>query len=241
MINELISAKEKAEEMNQIKSYFFANMSHELRTPLIGILGYSELLQTYLVDYKSYTSLAKTIHQSGRRLLETLNNILKISKIEAEKVEYRLTGKDIITIINEVIDLYIPLAISFKTKLVKEFERESVYAIVDETLFREVMNNLVNNAIKFSEEKEVHIEVGTNNDKVIIKVIDNGIGIPVFKQELIWEAFRQASEGFGRNFEGTGLGLTITKKYIELMNGTISLESEEGKGTIFIIELQKAD
>lgn len=241
MINELISAKEKAEEMNQIKSYFFANMSHELRTPLIGILGYSELLQTYLVDYKSYTSMAKTIHQSGRRLLETLNNILKISKIEAEKVEYRLTGKDIITIINEVIDLYIPLAISFKTKLVKEFERESVYAIVDETLFREVMNNLVNNAIKFSEEKEVHIEVGTNNDKVIIKVIDNGIGIPVFKQELIWEAFRQASEGFGRNFEGTGLGLTITKKYIELMNGTISLESEEGKGTIFIIELQKAD
>lgn len=241
MIAELIAAKEKAEEMNRVKSYFFANMSHELRTPLIGILGYSELLQDYLSDKEEIFQMAETIHSSGMRLMDTLNNILTISKIEAEKVEYKLKDLDIIPVINNVIRLFTPTAKYARINILSYYESEIVYCYADSNLFKEIMNNLISNAIKFSNHNDVTVVVKKDGKKSIIKIIDHGIGIPKDKQDIIWEAFRQVSEGLGRGFEGTGLGLTISKKYCEYLKGSIYFESEEGKGTTFTVELPLSD
>jgi PAS domain S-box-containing protein len=234
---ELFEAKEKAEEMNRVKSFFFANMSHELRTPLIGILGFSEILQEYLTANEETSKMAESIHSSGMRLLETLNNVLRITKIEAEKVEYKLSEQDIIPIINGVIVNHKPFARHSGINLFFEHDDISINCTTDKNLLHEVINNLVGNAIKYSDKSDVTVRVKKQKDTVSIKVIDKGIGIPIDKQELIWEAFRQASEGRNRGFEGTGLGLTIAKKYTSLIKGKIYFESEEGKGTTFTIEL----
>jgi PAS domain S-box-containing protein len=234
---ELREAKEKAEEMSRVKSFFFANMSHELRTPLIGIMGYSEILQDVIRENEDALGMAKTIHKSGTRLLDTLNNILRISKIESERVECKPENKDIITLLKEIVNLYIPTAKSRSISLNFEFVEQEIICSIDERLFRDVLNNLINNAIKYTLKGSITVKVYRENGKVIIKIIDTGIGIPKERQKVIWEAFRQVSEGIGRGFEGTGLGLTISKKYIEMMGGDISLKSEEGVGSEFTIEL----
>lgn len=147
---ELIEAKEKAEEMSRVKSFFFANMSHELRTPLIGIMGYSEILQDVIRENENALGMAKTIHKSGTRLLDTLNNILRISKIESERVECKPENKDIITLLKEIVNLYIPTAKSRSISLNFEFVEQEIICSIDERLFRDVLNNLINNAIKYT-------------------------------------------------------------------------------------------
>jgi PAS domain S-box-containing protein len=237
LIAELFAAKEKAEEMNRVKTSFFANMSHELRTPLIGILGFSELLKDYL-DHNSETyKMAQTVHSSGTRLLETLNNILRISKIEAERVECKLDNFNIIPLIKDVIKLFQPAAKYSGIDLLFDCVEEEILCYTDDKLFHEIMNNLVHNAIKFSGEGCITVEVKKEKEFAVINVIDNGIGIPADKQDVIWEAFRQVSEGIGRGFEGTGLGLTISKRYTELIKGKIHFVSEEGKGSTFTVEV----
>lgn len=237
LIAELYAAKEKAEEMNRVKTSFFANMSHELRTPLIGILGFSELLKDYLEHESETYKMAQTVHSSGTRLLETLNNILRISKIEAERVECKLDSFNIIPLIKDVIKLFQPAAKYSGIDLLFDCDEEEILCYTDDKLFHEIMNNLVHNAIKFSGEGCITVEVKKEKEFAVINVIDNGIGIPADKQDLIWEAFRQVSEGIGRGFEGTGLGLTISKKYTELIKGKIYFKSEEGKGSTFTVEV----
>lgn len=236
MIEELIRAKENAEEMNKVKSVFFANMSHELRTPLNGILGFSELLQEELSSYSDLKGMAETINKSGNRLLETLNMILNISKLEAEMVDLNFSKINIVPIIEETVKLYSPIAQRKKLDLRFITSCDNIECLLDLNLLNSIVNNLVNNAIKYTKEGYVSVEVKIENESAIIKVTDTGIGIPKSKQRQIWEEFRQVSEGFNRSFEGTGLGLTITKKYIGLMNGEISLESEENKGSVFTVK-----
>lgn len=233
--NNLLLAKEKAEEMNKVKSYFFANMSHELRTPLIGILGFSEFLLEEYSENPEAADMAKTIYQGGHRLLDTLNMILNFSKIESDKTQFTLKEKNIIPLIKESVNLYSAFAAQSNIKLNLNIENEHIKCLVDENLFTNSINNLINNAVKFTPEGYVTVVTEINENNAIIKVIDTGIGIPKEKLDVIWDEFRQVSEGFSRSFEGTGLGLTIAKKYIELMGGNISAESEVGKGTTFIV------
>lgn len=235
---ELVRAKEKAEEMNRVKSSFFANMSHEIRTPMIGILGYTELLEEKVEDPVVNTML-QTIHKSANRLMETLNLILEVSKIDAGKVKVTIDKTDVVQVVREVQELFTKTAT--KKNLFMRFNatKEVIPVLTDAELLRQVVNNLVNNAIKFTDSGGIFLEVTEDavRQTVTIKVQDTGIGIPKDQQELIWEEFRQISEGFGRSFEGTGLGLSITRKFVQKLHGEIWLESEEGKGATFYVSL----
>ena len=240
METDLIRAKEKAEEMNRLKSNSFANMSHELRTPFVGLMGYAEFLSQSVTDAED-KEMALGILDSSKRLKDTLDKILELSKLESSKIEIKTTDVDLCSIINDAHKTFIKLAEQKNLYLNKRLNVSPCLIRTDEQLLREILINLVNNAIKFTHNGgvEIHLDkkVKGNNAYLAIEVKDTGIGIPDDKRDIIWEEFRQVSEGLNRSFEGTGLGLAIAKKYAELLNGKISLESIEGKGSSFILEL----
>lgn len=240
LVEDLIVAKDKAEEMNRVKSYFFANMSHELRTPLIGILGFSEMLRDTLEYDEDLHNMAEVIYGGGQRLLNTLNLILNISKLEANLLEVKLEDVDILPFLRKIFETYTLLAKRAKLKYQFHIAAAQIICTVDANLFNNIFDNLLNNAIKFTSDGGVELSATIQGTHAIVKVSDTGIGIAKNKQEIIWEEFRQASEGLSRSFEGTGLGLTIAKKYTEAMGGKIFIESEEGKGTTFTVELPLA-
>lgn len=232
----LEEARNKAEEMNRVKSLFLSNMSHEFRTPLVGILGFSEVMMAEAKDH-DMKEMAALINSGGTRLLETLNFILDFSDTESEKfnLNYELTNVN--AIVNDVVNIFSKTI--QKNNLIIEYksENQEINANIDPRLFRQIINNLVNNAIKYTNEGSIEVSLFTNLEKLILKVKDTGIGIEKDKINVIFEEFRQVSEGINRRFIGTGLGLTLTKKFIELMNGTIRVISEINKGTEFIVEL----
>ncbi len=240
LTDELIRAKDKAEEMNRIKSYFFANMSHELRTPFVGIIGFSELLVESLSDpdLKGY---AEQILKSAKRLTDTLNKILNITRLEHEKYQPNFTSVDVNKAITELASLYSQAAKVNNSIIKTNLLFENHYIKSDKKLLDEILTNLINNAVKFTNNGRIEITSRSikTDDKDALEIIvsDTGVGIPQNMQEIIWQEFRQASEGYNRTFEGTGLGLTITKKYVDILGGEISLESELGIGTIFTIHL----
>lgn len=234
----ILKAKEKAEEANRLKSNFLSNMSHELRTPLIGILGYSEIMMNELAN-SNYGEMASTIYQSGSRLLETLNMILTLSKVESEKVNLNLTDVSLTDLVDEVRILFDSVARKKNIQLTSSYPKEGLSIKTDPKIIREILNNLVNNAVKYTEKGSVEIEVKRNEltGEIMIRVKDTGIGIPKDKLNIIFEEFRQASEGLARNFEGTGLGLSITKKFVQLLGGKIFVESQVGIGSVFTVVL----
>lgn len=237
---ELRLAKDKAQAMSRLKSNFLANMSHELRTPLIGILGYSELLlDQYSAD--EIEKFAKSIHKGASRLMETLNMILDFSIIESDKLELTLTEVRVDEILRNCIKQMHNLAINKHITLSLELPETPLTIFTNERMTREVFYNLLNNAVKYTSTGGVCIRVETetiNSEAwVVIKFIDTGIGIDKINQSIIWEEFRQVSEGMERGYEGTGLGLTISKRFIEKLGGTIHLESELGVGSTFTVRL----
>lgn len=233
---EVIKAKERAEEINRLKTNFLTNMSHELRTPLVGILGAAQILEDELKN-SAYKEWVDIILQAGNRLLETQGLILDFSKIEAEKITPKFFKVPLNDVITAVANLFESIASKKGLFLKVEVPDLPFYVKLDERLLREVLSNLVNNAIKYTRKGGVTINLSEENEYVVIKVIDTGIGIPEDKFEYIFEEFRQVSEGIGRGFEGSGLGLTITKRFVELMRGIITVESILGKGSIFTVKL----
>lgn len=235
---ELIEAKETAEEMSKLKSNFLANMSHELRTPLIAILGYTEILKTE-IEHREWNEMISTIMVSGKRLLETLNLILDLSKVEADKVQVNYNEINIAEEVADIANLFTPVAQKKNLYLKYKIESDTVMARLDKRLFHSIITNLVNNAIKYTDKGGINIELNIVNsggkDYSMISVIDTGIGIAKEDQETIFDEFRQVSEGYNRYFEGAGLGLTIAKKFTEKMGGGISLQSEIGKGSTFTV------
>ncbi|MBI1933845.1 MAG: PAS domain S-box protein [Ignavibacteriales bacterium] len=240
IMQELVDAKDKAEEMNRVKSIFFANMSHELRTPFVGIMGYADLLSQSLTDPEE-KEMAIGLLNTAKRMRDTLTKILNLSKLEFNEIEYRPNRFDVAVTLNTIYkEFYISAQKkNIVLKIIKDFESLEINS--DESLLFEILNNLVSNAVIYTEKGEIiisaSIEKKNNKDILIIKVIDTGIGIPKDKQEIIWQEFRQASEGTTRNYQGIGLGLSIAKKYANLIGARIYLESEIGKGTHFYIEI----
>jgi len=233
---ELIKAKDNAEEMSRAKSYFFANMSHELRTPLIGINGFAELLIELLKE-PELKEMAENILKSGKRLSETLNLILDITKFESDKVDFKLESLELVSETEAIINLYEQTVQRKGIYLRSTFSNPTIYLDTDRRAYWSILNNLINNAVKFTVEGGIIVSVSLKDNYVEIKVVDTGIGLEKKDQEIIFEEFRQASEGLNRNFEGTGLGLSITKKLVEKFAGKITVESEFGKGCAFSVLL----
>ncbi len=235
---EILNAKEKAEEMNRLKSTFLANMSHELRTPMIGILGFAEILNIELQD-PALKDYANTIYISGKRLTETLNTILHFSTLESEKWKRKFETVNIVKVITEVVNHY--LSDAREKNLIMEYQssNKQIWARLDEKMFSQVISHLVNNAIKFTSKGNIKVEssLEKDNDKLwaTIKVTDTGIGIPNELLDIIFEPFRQGSEGLNREYQGTGLGLTIAKKYTAIMGGRIDVQSKKETGSVFTI------
>ena len=241
---ELMISKEKAEEASRLKSHFLSLMSHELRTPMVGIIGYSEVLMDELTDpeYKQY---AANLNESALRLKDTLESILILSKLESQTqtvhpVLFNITSRAI-----ELSKNFHRQASQKGVELIVINHSKAADVVLDKTMFDIIVNNLLSNAVKYTDKGTVTIELFDeilNGEKFYcLKVSDTGIGIPKDKQEMIFEEFRQVNEGMSRNFEGVGLGLSLVKNYVERLNGFISLESEEGKGSEFTVKLKPWD
>jgi PAS domain S-box-containing protein len=235
---QLLESKEKAEELNRVKSNFLANMSHELRTPLVGILGFAELLKEKLKE-KPVVDMADRILTSAGRLMDTLNLLLDLSRIEAKKVDIKLYPNRISELVESQILVFEAVAERKNLFLETEIIDHNLFANVDEQIIRQIINNLVNNALKYTYTGGVTVSVDsiTEDSKSYARVIvkDTGIGIPEESLGLIFQEFRQVSEGFNRHFEGTGLGLTITKNFVEMMDGQIKVKSTVGSGSTFTV------
>jgi len=240
MNKELIVAKEKAEEMNRLKTSFLANMSHEIRTPMVGILGVAGVLKNESEDLW-VQKMAGIILKSGSRLMETLSQILDLSSLESENLKINWVSFDLVNTLREVIELYVEMAVEKDLFLKTEISIPALRVVSDERMIRQALSNLINNAVKFTETGGVtiimNVEKNDRDEYAVINIMDTGIGISDKDQKTIWDDFRQVSEGWGRNYEGTGLGLTITKKIVNKINGFVTLESKEGVGSVVTLKI----
>jgi signal transduction histidine kinase len=232
----LVEAREQAEAMAEAKSAFLASMSHEIRTPLTAILGFAEILHEEVDE--DQRDLAESITSGGRRLMATLNSVLDLASLDARRQALHPAPLDAAEAVRESVALLRSLAEARGLSLRVE-TAGAVPALLDAGALDRVLTNLVGNAIKFTEQGGVTVEVAAEGADVVLRVIDTGVGIsPDFLPHLFAE-FRQASEGHGRSHEGSGLGLAITDRLVGLMGGTIGVESTPGVGTTFTVTLPR--
>jgi signal transduction histidine kinase len=232
---ELARARDEALAANRHKSTFLANMSHELRTPLNSIIGFSEVLGTKLFGglNAKQAEYVGDIHESGTHLLSLINDILDLSKIEAGRLELSTSSFDLPTVVDNVLTLMKERAARRQVTLIREVP-EVVAITADERKVKQVLINLLTNAVKFTEAGgtvTVCVQVGPR--EVIVSVTDTGIGIAASDQEIIFEEFRQATSEYTRKQEGTGLGLALSRRLVDLHGGRIWVESEPGRGSTF--------
>jgi PAS domain S-box-containing protein len=248
---ELINAKEKAEESDRLKSAFLANISHEIRTPMNGILGFAELLKTPELDQDIQNRYIHIIEKSGKRMLNIINDIVDISKIEAGQMNIQIQETNVNQLIKD-------LKIFFQNEANKQGLSLNInYALPDEqsnfqtdhTKLAQILSNLIKNALKFTKTGAISFGynltnansvlngVATKTNELTFYVKDTGVGIPPDQTEFIFERFRQGSVSFNRAYEGAGLGLSISKAFVEMLGGRIWVESEVGKGSVFYFQL----
>ncbi len=235
---ELKRSMEIAEESSRLKSSILANVSHELRTPMTGILGMSQILSEELRD-ENLKQFVWKIQKSGERLMTTLNSIMDLSEIESNSSLLDITEYNIGRSIRSVLTQYEKYALDKNLYFNYTVKNKNITALVDEKFMNQIIINLVDNAIKYTDTGGIEIIIDSkeedNKTFAVLKVKDTGIGIAPENKDVIFQEFRQASEGISRRYEGTGLGLTLVKKMVELMNGKIEFESKVREGSVFSI------
>ena len=235
---ELKKAKEKAEESDRLKSEFLANMSHEIRTPMNGILGFSKLLKNEGLEDGEWKEYVEIIHKSSHQLLRIISDIVDYSKIEAGHFEVRHDEVDVVQLLEELKTLFqeeLPgKERSHLVLRVEPYAREQQRLVLaDERKLKQVMTNLTENALKFTHQGYVELGYGLQENQILFYVKDTGIGISVEKIDVIFQKFRQADSTTTREYGGTGLGLTISKKLVEIMGGKLWVESKVDQGSTF--------
>jgi len=236
---ELIAAKEHAEEMALLKSAFLTNMSHELRTPISGIIGFSQIL--YEETDEAHREFAELIENSARRLLNTVNAVLDLASLESNRMNLTTLPLQVVPEIERVVQLFQSSAL--KKGLALTFNRhvQEAWASLDQASLNRILTNLIENAIKFTNQGSIIVEVDENDTSVLIRVCDTGVGIAEEFLPRLFDEFLQESSGESRSHEGSGLGLAITKKLISRMNGKIMVDSTKGQGTAFEVSFPCLD
>jgi|GEM_PF-542973 len=244
--NQLREAKEIAEAANRAKSEFLANVSHEIRTPMNSVLGFSEILSE-TVDNPTQQKYIDAITSSGKNLLNLINDILDLSKIEAGRLELEYQPVNIHNILDEIRNIFSLKIEEKELNFTLDIDPQIPNALLmDEIRLRQILLNLVGNAVKFTDEGGVTVsarQLNKDNDQKTVdlhlSVKDTGVGIPKDQQHQIFESFRQQSGQSSRKYGGTGLGLAISKRLVEKMGGELSLESKVGKGSSFNIVMRE--
>ncbi len=242
-VDALARANMQLYEMNRLKSDFLATMSHELRTPLNSILGFSELLAEVASLEEKHRRYVQNIQKSGRHLLEMINDILDLAKIEAGRMELRPTDFNITQVVQAQCDLARPLAEKKHLDLRVHIPADLPPMFQDQARVQQILNNLLSNAIKFTPEGgQITVSIERQEDWLLMRVADTGVGIAEEDQQIIFEKFRQGStvmrsDSLARDYSGTGLGLSIVKELCRLMGGEVSVQSQLGKGSTFTVRL----
>ena len=243
---ELTAAAATAEAENRDKSQFLANISHELRTPLNAIIGFSEIIRKESLEGLSPThrEYIQDIYHSGVHLLSLINDILDYSKAEAGKLEVEMSEIDVTKLVSNSMRLVIPRSEAAQVSLIKELPAGHIVGVTDAKKLKQVLLNLLSNAVKFTppggEVKVIAWEEKGEQRIIHIQVKDTGIGIAAKDLQKVMTPFGQVDSKLSRKYEGTGLGLPLSKKFVEIMGGTFSLESEVNVGTTVTISLPQA-
>ena len=230
------TVNKKLLQVDKLKDQFLANTSHELRTPLQGIIGLSESLIERVNEEEEREDINMII-SSGKRLNNLVNDILDFSKLQNQDLNLQLRPVDMKIAVDVVFALSIPLLKGKSLQLVNSIPKDAPFAHADENSMQQILHNLIGNAIKFSDKGTIEVSGSQENGSLSISVKDQGIGIPIEKQEAIFQSFEQLEESDTREYGGTGLGLSVTKQLIELHGGTISVDSKPGEGSYFSFSL----
>jgi signal transduction histidine kinase len=231
----LVEAKERAIESDKLKTAFLANMSHEIRTPMNGILGFAELLKDPDLKIDDQHKYLSVIEQSGNRLLNLINDIIDISKIEAGQIDLSIQPEDINQLIDSEYQFFKAEAELKDLRLLfsKGLPDEKAIILTDKLRLNQILTNLIKNSIKFTQNGEIEFGYQLKGNFLEFFVRDEGIGISNEMKDKIFERFHQGDLSLKRRYEGAGLGLSISKAFIDMLGGQIWVQADEGKGSTF--------